>query len=86
MRAFKIVPWEQVKTVGLSKKAQERLVWIDWYQNHGKKVRLTLRHFALSPDVFYRWLKRFTDKGILGLEDDTKGLLLNNLYITGAVV
>lgn len=70
MRAYKIVSWEQVKAVSLSVKAQERLVWIDWYYNHGKKVRLTLRHFALSPDVFYRWLKRFHDKGILGLEDD----------------
>lgn len=70
MRAYKIVPWEQVRAVGLSKKAQERLVWIDWYHSHGKKVRLTLRHFALSPDVFYRWFRRFNDKGILGLEDD----------------
>ncbi len=71
MRAYKIVPWEQVRDVNLSKKGQERLVWIDWYHNHGKKVRLTLRHFALSPDVFYRWLNRFNEKGILGLEDDT---------------
>lgn len=70
MRAFKIVPWEQVRTVSLSKKAQERLVWIDWYHSHERKVRLTLRHFALSPDVFYRWLKRFNNKGILGLEDN----------------
>jgi len=71
MRAYKIVPWEQVRAVGLSRKARERLVWIDWYHNHGKKVRLTLRHFALSPDVFYRWFKRFEKKGLLGLEDDT---------------
>lgn len=70
MRAYKIVPWREVRAVGLSKKAQERLVWIDWYHSHERKVRLTLRHFALSPDVFYRWLKRFNDKGILGLEDD----------------
>lgn len=72
MRAYKIVSWEQVKTVNLSVKAQGRLIWIDWYHSRGKKVRLTLRHFALSPDVFYRWLKRFNDKGISGLEDDTK--------------
>lgn len=71
MRAYKIVPWEQVRAVSLSRKAQERLVWIDWYLSHRKKVRLTLRHFALSPDVFYRWLGRFEEKGILGLEDDT---------------
>lgn len=70
MRAYNIVPWEQVKAVSLSRKAQERLIWIDWYVSHGKKVRLTLRHFALSPDVFYRWLERFNEKGILGLEDN----------------
>ena len=72
MRAYKIVPWEQIRAVSLSRKAQERLVWIDWYLSHDKKVRLTLRHFALSPDVFYRWLKRFKAHGISGLEDDTK--------------
>jgi transposase InsO family protein len=70
MRAYKIVPWEQVKAVSLSRRAQEKLIWIDWYYAHGKKVRLTLRHFALSPDVFYRWLKRFEEKGLVGLEDD----------------
>ena len=72
MRAYNIVPWEQIRAVSLSRKAQKRLVWIDWYHNHGKKVRLTLRHFTLSPDVFYRWLKRFEAKGLLGLEDDKK--------------
>jgi len=72
MRAYKIVSWEQIRAVSLSRKAQKRLVWIDWYNSHGKKVKLTLRHFALSPDVFYRWRKRFDEKGILGLEDDTK--------------
>jgi len=72
MRAYRIVPWAQVRDVRLSKKAQERLIWIDWYHFHGGKVRLTLRHFALSPDVFYRWLKRFSKLGLLGLEDDLK--------------
>ncbi len=70
MRAYNIVPWEQIKAVNLSRKAQKRLIWIDWYYSHGKKVRLTLAHFALSPDVFYRWLKRFSKEGLEGLDDD----------------
>ena len=70
MRAYNIVPWEQIKAVNLSRKAQKRLIWIDWYYSHGKKVRLTLAHFVLSPDVFYRYLKRFNKEGLKGLGDD----------------
>lgn len=46
----------------LSKKAEQRLSWIDWYYAHDKNARLTCRHFAISPSVFYRWLNRF-EKG-----------------------
>lgn len=70
MRAYNIVPWEQIKAINLSRKAQKRLIWIDWYYSHEKRVRPTLAHFALSPDVFYRWFKRFNKEGLRGLEDD----------------
>lgn len=70
MRAFKILPLPEIKTACLSKKESEKLNWIDWYYFHGKKVRLTCRHFGLSFDVFYRWRKRFEEKGLTGLKDD----------------
>jgi len=38
----------------LSKNAQIRLQWIDWYYGHNKNARLTCRHFGISPSVFYR--------------------------------
>lgn len=70
MRAFKILPLPEIKTACLSKKELERLSWIDWYCFHDKKVRLTCRHFGLSFDVFYRWKKRFEEKGLAGLKDN----------------
>src|SRR5258706_8007009 len=71
MRAFKILPTEEIKTVKLSKQALKRLVWIDYYTSHKKKVRATCRHFSLSFETFYLWKTRFERVGLLGLEDDT---------------
>lgn len=44
-----------------SPKAKQRLRWIDWYQTHGRNARPPQagRHFDLSPDVFYRWWRRY---------------------------
>jgi len=72
MRAFKIVPTKEIKATQLSKQALKRLCWIDYYQSHSNKVRLTCRHFGLSYETFYLWKKRFDSKGLLGLEDDKK--------------
>lgn len=54
----------------LSKKAGERLRWMDWYESHGRNARLTCRHFGLSPDVFYRWKNRYNPFDLFSLEDD----------------
>jgi len=54
----------------LSKKAKERLRWMDWYGSHGRNARLTCRHFGLSPDVFYRWRNRYNPFDLFSLEDD----------------
>lgn len=72
MRAFHILPTQQIRIASLSKAALKRLTWIDWYHNHGKKVRATCRHFSLSFETFYLWKKRFNTIGLKGLEDDTK--------------
>lgn len=73
MRAYKILPKsEYVRAGELSQEAKKRLDWIDWYYSHGKKVRATLRHFSLSPDVFYRYLKKFNPYRLETLEDDKK--------------
>lgn len=72
MRAYKILPTKEITTAQLSKGALKRLTWIDYYHTHGKKVRITCRHFGLSFETFYLWRNRFERKGITGLEDDTK--------------
>jgi transposase InsO family protein len=73
MRAYRILPKsEYVRAASLSKEAKRRLEWLDWHHFHGKKVRLTLRHFSLSPDVFYRWVRRFNPYRLETLEDNKK--------------
>src|SRR3990172_1282651 len=73
MRAYRILTKsEYVRAATLSKEAKRRLEWVDWYNSHGKKVRATLRHFSLSPDVFYRYLRKFNPYRLETLEDDKK--------------
>lgn len=55
----------------LSKDAKQRLKWLDFYASHGRNARLTCRHFGISPDVFYRWKRRYRPGYLLTLEDDT---------------
>lgn len=55
-------------TVSLSQAAKQRLKWIDYYQAHGRNVRLTCRHFGLAHRTFYRYYQRFKAEGLFGLE------------------
>lgn len=71
MRAYKILPTEEIQSASLSKDALRRLTWIDYYQSHGRKVRATCRHFSLSFETFYLWKRKFDMQGLRGLEDDT---------------
>jgi transposase InsO family protein len=58
-------------TTTLSKAAKQRLKWLEFYDSHGQNARLTCRHFGISPDVFYRWKKRY-NRGDLKTLEDTK--------------
>ena len=49
------------------KEAKQRLSWIEHYQKQGNG-RLTCRYFGIPPKTFYKWLKRYQDKGTRGLE------------------
>jgi transposase InsO family protein len=73
MRAYKILPVEmKVRDFHLSKKALQRLGWMDWYFSHGKNARLTCRHFGISPDTFYLWKRKFDPSNLSTLEFNTK--------------
>jgi putative transposase len=57
------------RVVDLSIDAKRRLKWMDFYVSHGKNARLTCRHFAISPQTFYRWKRRYDPKNLKTLED-----------------
>lgn len=56
-------------SVTLTKTAIQRLKWMEFYETHNKNARLTCRHFGLSPDVFYRWKRRYRPGYLASLED-----------------
>ena len=62
----------QRRGADLSPEAKRRLMWIDWYHSHGNNARKTCRHFTISPDTFYRWLRRFHPDHVSTLEDRSR--------------
>lgn len=70
MRAFKIIPGAELKGYSLSKEAERRLRFIDWYFGHSKNISLTCRYFGISRATFYRWFKRYERNNLYTLEDD----------------
>jgi transposase InsO family protein len=55
----------------ISKEAAKRLLWFDFFHLH-PNVRLTCRHFAISPTTFYKWFDRFDPYDLTTLEDASK--------------
>jgi transposase InsO family protein len=56
----------------VSREARQRLKFLCWYEDHGRNARLTCRRFGVSSDTFYRWLRRYRQKGPRGLEDRSR--------------
>jgi putative transposase len=56
-------------TAELSRQAQKRLRWFDYYQAHGRKAALTCRYFGISRETFYRWKRRYDPENLTTLED-----------------
>ncbi len=56
------------RIVDLSREAHKRLQWFDYYYARGCNARLTCRHFDISPQTFYRWLKRYDPHNLKTLE------------------
>jgi len=53
----------------LSREAQKRIEWFDYYQVHGRKAALTCRYFGISRQTFYRWKRRYDPQNLRTLED-----------------
>ena len=59
---------ERMLAEPLSDAARTRLKWITHYKKKGSAA-LTCRHYDLNRSTFYKWLARFTQRGLAGLED-----------------
>ena len=56
-------------TADISREAQRRVKWFDYYEVSGHNGRRTCLHFDISPDTFYRWKKRYNPRNLMTLED-----------------
>ncbi len=52
----------------LSREANARLAWFDFYQAHGGNASLTCRRFAISRQTFHRWKRRYNPRDLTTLE------------------
>jgi len=52
----------------ISKEAQRRVKWFDYYYLHGQNARLTCRHFDIAPQTFYRWNNRYDPNHLESVE------------------
>src|SRR5262252_1657406 len=52
----------------LSREAQRRLAWFDYYSTHGRNAALTCRYFGISRQTFYRWKRRYDPEDLRTLE------------------
>jgi putative transposase len=56
----------------LSPDGRRRLKWMDYYQQHERNASLTCRHFDISRQTFYRWLRRYNPRSLASLEDRSR--------------
>lgn len=52
----------------LSREARTRLAWMDFYRRTHNVAR-TCRHFGISRQTFYRWLRRYDPQNLNTLEE-----------------
>jgi putative transposase len=55
--------------------AQLKLEWIIYYHTSNtniKSVKSTALHFGITRKTLHKWLKRFKEKGLAGLEEDSR--------------
>lgn len=68
--------WQLLRLCGkdtLSEKAQLKLEWIIFYQTVGKRnASLTAAHFGINPKTLHKWLKRFDEKNLSTLEEQSR--------------
>ena len=56
----------------ISREANKRLKWFDYYVKVGWNARKTCRHFGISPDTFYYWKRRNGPDNLTTLEERSR--------------
>jgi len=57
----------------ISELAQLKLEWIIFYYTQANSsITFTASHFGITRKTFHKWLKRFKDKSLSGLEEDSR--------------
>jgi transposase InsO family protein len=56
----------------ISREANKRLKWFDYYVKVGRNARKTCRHFGISPDTFYYWKRRYCPDNLTTLEERSR--------------
>lgn len=56
----------------LTERAKQKVKIFDWHKAHGENESLTARHFGIGRMTLYRWLKRFRQQGIVGLNEQSR--------------
>ena len=68
--------WTLLRSVAkdtLSSKAKAKLEWIIFYNTIAKKnAKYTASYFGINPKTLYKWLKRFDEKNLCTLEEQSR--------------
>lgn len=67
----RIARWGQ-RVGSLTPIGKQRLTVIDWHRSHKAKISLTARRFGFTRLTVRRWVRRFAQQGILGLNDQSR--------------
>jgi len=56
----------------LTERAKYKIKVLDWRRAHGNNNSLTARHFGIGRMTLYRWIRRFKQYGIIGLNEESR--------------
>ena len=56
----------------LTERAKYKIKVLDWHRAHGKNQSLCARHFGIGRMTLYRWIRRYEQRGLLGLNEDSR--------------
>ena len=56
----------------LTERAKYKIKILDWQRTHGNNNSLTARHFGIGRMTLYRWIRRFKQYGVTGLNENSR--------------